>query len=81
MFYADTANIGLPALTCGVQFFGADHVLFGTDMPFGPELGEAYIRQGIDALEKMSIPAGEKAKLFEANARRLLHLSHSPVKC
>jgi predicted TIM-barrel fold metal-dependent hydrolase len=74
MFYADTANIGLPALTCGVQFFGADHVLFGTDMPFGPELGEAYIRQGIDALEKMSIPAGEKTKLFEANARRLLHL-------
>src|SRR5215831_8918913 len=38
MFYADTALFGaLPATECGLAFFGSDHVLFGTDMPFDPE--------------------------------------------
>ena len=35
-FYADTAVYGnTGALTCGHAFFGADHLLFGTDMPLG----------------------------------------------
>jgi predicted TIM-barrel fold metal-dependent hydrolase len=29
----------LPATECGLAFFGSDHVLFGTDMPFDPEKG------------------------------------------
>ena len=38
MFYADTALSGSDSGTrCGVEFFGADHVLFGTDCPFDPE--------------------------------------------
>ena len=35
-FYADTALFGAPqAVRCSVDFFGADCVLFGTDMPLG----------------------------------------------
>ena len=35
MFYADTALYGsTPGLMCSYAFFGADHMLFGTDMPF-----------------------------------------------
>ena len=34
MFYADTATFGsLPALRCGLEFFGADQVLFASDSP------------------------------------------------
>jgi len=40
MFYGDTALFGAwHAMESGLAFFGADHVLFGTDMPFDPEKG------------------------------------------
>ena len=35
-FYNDTAVYGnTAALMCGYAFFGADHLLFGTDAPLG----------------------------------------------
>ncbi|MBP1750869.1 MAG: amidohydrolase, partial [Deltaproteobacteria bacterium] len=40
MFYGDTALNGNPAaLRCGLDFFGEDHILFGTDMPYDVENG------------------------------------------
>ena len=74
-FYADTALYGsTPSLMCGYAFFGAEHVLFATDMPYDSEGGDRYIRQTIDAIEAMKIPKADKRKIFETNARRLLHL-------
>ncbi len=36
-FYADTAMFGgKNGLPCGIEFFGADHVVFATDAPLGP---------------------------------------------
>ena len=38
MFYADTAVFGAyDATVCGLNFFGAGHVLFASDAPFDPE--------------------------------------------
>ena len=38
MFYADSAVFGSVAATkCGLEFFGADKVLFASDSPFDPE--------------------------------------------
>jgi len=75
MFYADTALYGhTPGLMCGYAFFGAAHMLFGTDMPYDSGNGDRYIRDTIDAIEKMDIPLSEKAAIFEGNARSLLHL-------
>jgi aminocarboxymuconate-semialdehyde decarboxylase len=38
MFYADTALYGGTAsLMCSYNFFGVDHLLFGTDMPYDCE--------------------------------------------
>jgi len=35
LFYADTAVFGSKEATiCGIKFFGADRVLFASDMPF-----------------------------------------------
>ncbi len=76
MFYADTALNGNSnySLECGVSFFGEDHVLFGTDMPFDVENGAVSIRDTIKGIDSMKISEAAKAKIYEGNARRLLHL-------
>jgi aminocarboxymuconate-semialdehyde decarboxylase len=75
MFYADTALFGaVGPLECGLAFFGVDHVLFGTDMPFDPEKGPGFIRETIRAIEAMTISPSARSKIYEENARRLLKL-------
>ena len=75
MFYGDTALFGaLAATECGLAFFGADQLLFGTDMPFDPEKGPGFIRETIRCIEQMRASPEEKAKIYEGNARRLLKL-------
>ncbi len=75
MFYNDTALFGAwHGMESGLAFFGADHILFGTDMPFDPEKGPGFIRDTIAAMERMRATADEKARIYEGNARRLLKL-------
>jgi predicted TIM-barrel fold metal-dependent hydrolase len=76
MFYTDTAIHGnTPALMCAYGFYGADRLLFGADMPLGDRLfGARSYRQTINAIEAMKITPGEKKRIFEDNARRLLRL-------
>jgi predicted TIM-barrel fold metal-dependent hydrolase len=75
MFYGDTALFGAHhAMECGLAFFGAERVLFGTDMPFDPEKGPGFIRETIAAMERMRASAEDKAKIYEGNARRMLRL-------
>ena len=75
MFYGDTALFGAwHAMESGLAFFGADHILFGTDMPFDPEKGTGFIRETIAAMERMRATPEEKAKIYEGNAARMLRL-------
>jgi uncharacterized protein len=75
MFYADTALFGaLPATECGLAFFGSDHVLFGTDMPFDPEKGTGFIRETIRVIDNITASIEDKKKIYEENARKLLRL-------
>ena len=75
MFYADTATFGsVPATECGLKFFGVDHVLFASDMPFDPEKGSAYIRWTIDIIDQLPITKAEREAIYEGNARRLFQL-------
>lgn len=76
MFYNDTAVGGSrSALMCAYDFFGPEHILFGTDMPMDNEYGARLVRQTIEAIERMDIPDGDKQLIFEENARRLLGLA------
>jgi len=76
MFYNDTALYGSTSgLMCSYAFFGADHLLFGTDMPFGGQLGETFVRETITSIEGMDISDAEKETIFEHNARKILRLS------
>lgn len=77
-FYADTAIYdNTSALMCGYTFFGADHILFGTDMPYDAEFGDKSIRDSIHAIQQMEISTIEKQKIFEGNAKELLKLEGS----
>lgn len=73
MFYGDTALFGAEhALRCAIDFFGVEHVLFGSDMPFDPEKGTQFIRETIANIDALGLTAGQRAAIYEANARRVL---------
>jgi len=75
MFYTDTAIHGNPpALMCGYDFFGPNHLLFATDMPHDSQGGDRNIRDTIAGVEAMTIPDDEKRKIFAENARSIMRL-------
>jgi predicted TIM-barrel fold metal-dependent hydrolase len=69
-FYADTALFGAAhAVRCVVEFFGPEHVLFGTDMPLGPpDAVEATIAN----LESLDLSNADLSSIYAGNATRLL---------
>jgi predicted TIM-barrel fold metal-dependent hydrolase len=80
MFYADTALFGaLGATKCGLDFFGADRVLFASDVPFEPKPG-LYIRETIRVIESLGLTADEKDRIYRRNAERLLNLVPTPAR-
>jgi len=72
-FYGDTALFGggIQAVRCGLEFFGADHVVFATDTPLGP------IAPTIDTIRQLDVSDGDRRKIFSGNAERLLKLKLS----
>lgn len=76
MFYADTAIYGhTTGLMCSYDFYGAKHVVFGTDMPYDSQFGLTLTRETIKSIERMAISEAERKMIFEDNARALLHLT------
>jgi predicted TIM-barrel fold metal-dependent hydrolase len=76
MFYGDTAvNGSAPAIRCGLDFFGPDRVLFGTDCPFDPEGGPVFIRESIRAIDSLKLAQPVRNKVYYGNALRMLRLS------
>src|SRR5262245_55998039 len=74
-FYVDSATFGAAgALRCGLDFFGADRMMFASDMPFDPEGGPGYIRDTIAAIAALDLPPAVQQQIYEGNARRLLKL-------
>jgi aminocarboxymuconate-semialdehyde decarboxylase len=72
-FYADTALFGAPhALRCAIDFFGAGHVLFGTDMPLG---GPGVVGETIADIESLGLAAADRERIYAGNARAVLGLA------
>jgi predicted TIM-barrel fold metal-dependent hydrolase len=75
MFYADTSvNGSVSAMRCGLDFYGPDHVLFGTDCPFDPEGGPMFIREIIRGISTLKLKDTDLRKLYFGNAIRMLKL-------
>ena len=71
-FYADTALFGAPhAVRCVLDFFGAGHVLFGTDMPLGPS---DSIERTIADIEACGLGSEDLSRVYAANAGQVLGL-------
>lgn len=73
-FYVDTALLGnSKALELCVDYYGVDHVLFGTDAPLGilPAGATEVISH---AIEKLPLTDNDKEKIFRGNANRLFGL-------
>jgi uncharacterized protein len=78
-FYGDTALCGSRAsIICGLDFFGADRVLFATDCPFDPEGGRGYIRDITAIMDSLDIPTEDREKICHRNAERLFGLGVGP---
>lgn len=68
LFYGDTALSGSAAATrCGIDFFGNDRVLFGTDFPYDAEGGAILVRDTLRALDELSLPPAERRKIDRDN--------------
>jgi aminocarboxymuconate-semialdehyde decarboxylase len=75
MFYGDTVLGGsASALRCGLDFFGAERVVFASDCPFDPEGGPMFIREGIRSVEDLGLSEGDKRKIYFGNAMKLLRI-------
>lgn len=75
-FYADTASFGsASAIRCGLEFFGRDHILFATDMPFDPEQGPGYIDRTLKAIDSLELSQEDRAAVLYGNAERIFHVS------
>jgi aminocarboxymuconate-semialdehyde decarboxylase len=81
MFYADTVLGGsASALRCGLDFFGADKIVFASDCPFDPEGGPMYVREGIRSIEELNLSENDKRKIYFGNALRLMRMPEKPEK-
>ena len=58
-------------MICGIDFFGADKVLFASDCPFDKEKGPGYIRSTIAVLESIEMPKETREKISYKNAQKL----------
>ena len=70
--YHDTAAVDGNSFELGFKVFGPDHVVFGTDYPFGAKNGEQTLESRIDFLSKAQISGGDVRKIYEDNARAIL---------
>ena len=74
-FYNDCISNGSPeAVRVALGFFGDDHILFGTDFPFGPDDGERWPLDELHNVRTMQIEEGVREKILHGNAERLLKL-------
>jgi aminocarboxymuconate-semialdehyde decarboxylase len=72
-FYGDTVlNGSVHAFECGYKFFGPEHVIFGTDYPFGPKQGEEWLAGALHQIEMVDLPQAEKDLILGGNLTRLI---------
>jgi aminocarboxymuconate-semialdehyde decarboxylase len=73
-FLVDTVVHDLDVLRGLVDFFGAEHVLLGSDYPF--DMGS---ERPVDLVRALALPPEEEAQILGGNALRLLDRSNSLV--
>lgn len=71
-FYVDTAILGnAPALQLAIDYYGIDHVLFGTDAPFGVKPAGAT-ELIVEAIEKLKLKNSDLEKIYYKNYQKIV---------
>jgi predicted TIM-barrel fold metal-dependent hydrolase len=71
-FYNDTmVNGSLPALRCGMEFFGAERMMYGTDFPMGPNDGEDWPVSVLHSIREFDISPSDRELILSGNFRRI----------
>jgi hypothetical protein len=80
--YRQIINIAAPAmfgaahaLRCSIDFYGTDHILFGSDSPYDLERGPGYIRATIKNLQEIGLSEKEQDVIFRGNVISLTGLT------
>ncbi len=75
LFYYDTAVGGSAAsIKYAYELFGADHIVFATDSPHGPNGGIDRLKTYPGLIKSLDIPEDDKKKILGGNAQKLLNL-------
>lgn len=72
-FYPDTGvNGSVAALECGLDFFGPEQVLFGTDYPFGPKQGRVWMRETVRSVDEVKLDDADRNAVLHENIEHLI---------
>jgi predicted TIM-barrel fold metal-dependent hydrolase len=71
-FYVDTADHPASTLRCVKDFFGADHMVLGTNYPYGPEEGCLLVKNSLQAIDGLGLNEADRKKILGDNAVRIL---------
>lgn len=72
-FYVDTAILGNPeALDLAKNYFGIDHLVFGTDAPLGI-MPAGATKEILDAIDRMDITSEEKERILKNNMINMIN--------
>jgi predicted TIM-barrel fold metal-dependent hydrolase len=73
MFYADTALSGAVGATrCGLDYFGADKVVFASDFPFDAEGGSYLVRETVKALDALELTEAVRRQIDVGNISKII---------
>ena len=75
-FYVDSADHPASTLKCVYDFFGADHMVLGTNYPYGPEEGCVLVKNSLKAVNGLGLGGEEREKILGGNAAKILRLGH-----
>jgi predicted TIM-barrel fold metal-dependent hydrolase len=73
-FHCDTAVFGYApkVLELALEFFGPNHVLFGSDSPFDVDDGQHFTKETLRSIDGMAIPSEMRSDILCGNAKRIL---------
>ncbi|BBD72160.1 hypothetical protein HS1genome_0549 [Sulfodiicoccus acidiphilus] len=70
--YYDTAFFNVPSLKLLLEFVGEDHVVMGTDYPFGQRAGRACYEETLQMINR-ALTCEQREKVCKLNMTKLLH--------
>ena len=74
-FFNDSmVNGSAAAMRCGLEFFGAERIMYGTDFPMGSNNGEDWPVEVLDTIRSLGLSAADQELLLGANLHRIMRL-------